>query len=91
MVQLVSQALDRVRRRERRQFPQELRGVRWAMLKGEERLTDAERRTRQRVCAGRLQTGKAFNHLDALRQIMRQPDPVAAERDLTKEYDDYRT
>lgn len=82
VVQLVSRALDQVRRRERRQFPQELRGVRWALLKGEARLTDAERRTRQRVCAGRLQTGKAFNHLDALRQIMRQADPAAAERDL---------
>ena len=82
VVQLVTDALDEVRRRERRDFPQELKGVRWAMLKGEDKLSDEERATRRRVCAGRLQTGKAFNHLDALRQIMKEPDPVVAERDL---------
>ena len=82
VVKLVGDALDQVRRRERREFPQELKGVRWAMLKGEDRLTEAERRTRQRVCAGKLQTGKAFNQLDALRDIMKEPDPGVAERDL---------
>ena len=82
VVQLVGNALDQVRRRERREFPQELKGVRWAMLKGEDRLTEAERRTRQRVCSGKLQTGKAFNQLDALRDIMKEPDPAVAERDL---------
>ena len=82
VVQLVSHALDQVRRRERREFPQELKGVRWAMLKGEEKLTEEERNTRQRVCAGKLQTGKAFNHLDALRSIMKEPNPTKAELDL---------
>jgi len=52
------------------------------MLKGEDRLSEAERRTRQRVCAGKLQTGKAFNQLDALRDIMKEPDPAVAERHL---------
>jgi len=32
VVQLVSQALDRVRRRERRDFPTELKGLLWALL-----------------------------------------------------------
>ena len=82
VVQLVSQALDQVRRRERREFPEQLKGVRWAMLKGEDKLTDEERATRSRVCAGKLQTGKAFNHLDALREIMKEPVPEIAERDL---------
>jgi transposase len=82
VVKLVGDALDQVRRREHLEFPQQLKGVRWAMLKGEDRLTEAERRTRQRVCAGQLQTGKAFNQLDALRDIMKEPDPVLAERDL---------
>lgn len=82
VVQLVSQALDQVRRRERREFPAELKGVRWAMLKGEDKLTEAERDTRRRVCAGKLQTGKAFNHLDALRSIMKEPEATVAERDL---------
>jgi transposase len=82
VVKLVGDALDQVRRRERREFPQELKGVRRAMLKGEDKLSDEERRTRQRVCAGKLQTGKAFNQLDALRDIMKNPDPGVAERDL---------
>ena len=81
-VQLVSHALDQVRRRERREFPEELKGVRWAMLKGEDKLTEQEKNTRQRVCAGKLQTGKAFNHLDALRSIMKEPNPTKAELDL---------
>ena len=82
VVQQVSHALDQVRRRERREFPEELKGVRWAMLKGEDCLTEAERRTWQRVCAGKLQTGKAFNPLNALRDIMKEPEPAVAEWDL---------
>jgi transposase len=82
VVQLVSHALDQARRRERREFPEELKGVRRAMLKGEDKLTDEERNARQRVCAGKLQTGKAFNHLDALRSIMKESSPKKAEHDL---------
>lgn len=52
------------------------------MLKGEDKLGDEERATRSRVCAGKLQTGKAFNHLDALRDLMKEPDPLVAERSL---------
>jgi len=81
-VKLVSDALDKVRKRARREFPEALKGVRWAMLKGDDKLTEEERRLRQRVCAGKLQTGKAFNQLEPLRTIMKQPDPVAAEKDL---------
>ena len=82
VVQLVTQALDEVRRRERREFPEELKGVRWALLKGEDKLTEEQRQIRRRVCAGKLQTGKAFNHLDALRAIMQQPDAKVAEQEL---------
>lgn len=82
VVQLVTNALDQVRRRERREFPEALKGVRWALLKGEDKLTDEQRKTRRRVCAGKTQTGKAFNHLDALRTIMKEPDAAVAERDL---------
>ena len=52
------------------------------MLKGEDKLSEEERTTRQRVCAGKLQTGKAFNHLDALRSIMKEPNSTKAELDL---------
>ena len=82
VVQLVSHALDEVRRRERRAFPEELKKVRWALLKGDDKLTEADRETRRRVCRGKLQTGKAFNHLDALRELMKETDAAAAEKDL---------
>ena len=78
----VSHALDEVRRRERMAFPNELKKVRWALLKGEDKLTEADRETRRRVCRGKLQTGKAFNHLDALRELMREPDAAVAEKVL---------
>jgi transposase len=82
LVQLVTQAVDEVRRRERKVFPEELKGKRWLFLKGDAKLSDAERLERQRLCAGRLQTGKAFNHLDALRALMAEPDPAEAEATL---------
>lgn len=66
VVQLATRALDEVGRRERREFPQELQGARWALLQPQ----------------NQLQTGKAFNHVDALRTIMAQTDVQAAEADL---------
>jgi len=53
------------------------------MPKGDDRLTDEERRTRRRMSAGKRQTGKAFDHLDALRSIMKQTGAKAATRDFT--------
>ena len=82
VIAAVSAAVDRVRRRERHEFPEELKGKRWILLKGDEKLTEAERKERRVLCSGKLQTGKAFNHLDALRDIMRQNNPKAAEKDL---------
>ena len=82
VVQLATRALDEVRRRERREFPQELQGARWALLKPQNQLTPEQQQIRQRVCSGQLQTGKAFNHVDALRTIMAQTDVRAAEADL---------
>jgi transposase len=79
VVQLVTQAVDEVRRRESKTFPAELKGKRWLFLKGEAKLSENEQQERQRLCAGQLQTGKAFNHLDALRTLMAEPDPVEAE------------
>ena len=34
------------------------------------------------VCAGKLHTGKAFNHLDALRTIMKEADAALVEHSL---------
>lgn len=83
VVKLVGEALDEVRKRERQQFPEELKGALWALKKDWSRLTEEERKIRERVLGGHLQTGKAFNHLDALRTLMREPDPAKAERQLT--------
>lgn len=79
VVKLVTEALDEVRRRESREFPEQLKGTRWIWLKSEGKLTEAQQAERQRLCAGKLQTGKAYNHLDALRTLMRQSDPAEAE------------
>jgi transposase len=78
VVKLVTEALDQVRRRESREFPEALKGKRWLFLKSEKKLSEPEQAERQRLCAGKLQTGKAFNHLDALRTLMRQSDPAEA-------------
>lgn len=82
VVKLVSEALDEVRRRERKEFPEALKGARWALLKGTDKLSEEELKIRQRICAGKLQTGKAFNHLDSLRDIMSQSDVEEATADL---------
>ncbi len=82
VVKLVGEALDEVRKRERREFPEELKGALWALRKDWSQLTEEERRIRERVLGGRLQTGKAFNHLDALRTLMREPDATQAEKQL---------
>jgi transposase len=78
----LGQFADHLRRRERRAFPEELKKVRWALLKGDDKLREADRETRRRVCRGKLQTGKAFNHLDALREVMKETDAAVAEKDL---------
>lgn len=82
VVQAVSTAVDEVRRRERHSFPELLKGTRWLFLKGDDKLTAAQRAQRDQLCRGKLQTGKAYAHLTALRDIMRQPEAQAAEQDL---------
>ena len=82
VMQLATDAVDQVRRRERQSFPELLKGKRWLFLKGEDKLSAAEQAERARLCRGQLQTGKACNHVDALRDIMKQSDAAAAEEDL---------
>lgn len=82
VVQLVTQAVDEVRRRERKSFPDLLQGTRWLFLKGQEQLQPEELKRRDELCRGKLHTGRAFGHLDALRDIMKQKEAHAAEGDL---------
>jgi transposase len=82
VIQMATGAVDAVRRREREKFPELLKGKRWLFLKGEDQLSEAEKAERARLCRGQLQTGKAWNHVDALRDIMKQKEVAAAEQDL---------
>jgi transposase len=82
VVQLVSQALDEVRRRERKSFPELLKGTRWIWLKGAEKLSEAERAHRDQLCQGKLHTARAYAHLEALRDVMKESAPQDAEEAL---------
>jgi transposase len=77
----VSSAVDAVRRRERQSFPELRKGTRWLWLKGEDQLTEEQQDQRRRLCRGPLQTARAFGHLEALRDLMKQRR-AEAERDL---------
>lgn len=81
VVAAVSAAVDAVRRRERQSFPELLKGTRWLWLKGEDKLTGEQKEQRRQLCRGKLQTGRAHAHLEALRDLMKQKR-AEAERDL---------
>jgi len=82
VVQLVSKAVDEVRRREHKSFPELLKGTRWLWLKGEQKLSEAERAQRVKLCQGKLQTARAHGHLEALRDVMQEPEPADGEAAL---------
>jgi transposase len=82
VVQSVSTAVDAVRRRERQSFPELLKGTRWLLLKGDDKLTAERQAQRNQLCGGKLHTGRAHGHLMALRDPMKQPNLADAERDL---------
>lgn len=74
VVGMAQRALDQVRRRERAAFPEELHGKRWLILKSYEKLSPGEQAERDQLCRGKLQTGKACNQVDALREILQEDD-----------------
>ena len=71
-----------MRRRERKQFPAELKATRWLQLKGCEKLDDGEKSRLRQLRTSHLQTGKAYNLLDGLRSILQMAEAEAAEREL---------
>ena len=81
IVQLATRAVDEVRRRERKQFPQELKHARWLLLKGFEKLDEEQKSRLRTLRTSHLQTGKAYNLLDGLRWIL-QMNSAEAEREL---------
>lgn len=82
IVQLATRAVDEVRRRERKQFPQELKHARWLLLKGFEKLQEEEKIRLRALRTSHLQTGKAYNLLDGLRWILQMKSAEEAEREL---------
>lgn len=82
IVQLATRAVDEVRRRERKQFPQELKHARWLLLKGFEKLKEEEKSRLRTLRTSHLQTGKAYNLLDGLRWILQMKSAEQAEREL---------
>lgn len=82
IVQLATRAVDEVRRRERKQFPQELKHARWLLLKGFEKLDEEQKSRLRTLRTSHLQTGKAYNLLDGLRWILQMNAAEEAEREL---------
>jgi transposase len=71
VVQLLTAAVDAVRRRESADFPELLKGTRYLWLKNQENLTDEQVEQRRRLCRGKLQTAKAHGHLAAFQDLLK--------------------
>lgn len=71
VVQLLTTAVDTVRRRESMRFPQLLKGTRYLWLKNEENLSEAQQEQRRKLCRNNLQTAKAHCHLAAFQDLLK--------------------
>jgi len=80
VVQLLTVAVDAVRRRESADFPDLLKGTRYLWLKNEENLTPEQQEQRRELCRSKLATGKAHCHLAAFQDLLkaRQVDEAVA-------------
>ena len=78
VVSLLTSAVDQVRRRERVQFPDLLKGTRYLWLKNEANLTEEQRARRCQLCRYQLQTAKAYCHLSAFQDLLKAPDVTEA-------------
>jgi transposase len=71
VVQLLTTAVDKVRRRESIRFPDLLKGTRYLWLKNEENLTEVQQEHRRKLCQNNLQTAKAHCHLAAFQDLLK--------------------
>ena len=71
VVQLLTTAVDAVRRRESARFPGLLKGTRYLWLKNEENLSEAQQEQRRKLCRNNLQTAKAHCHLAAFQDLLK--------------------
>lgn len=74
VVQLLTQGVDKVRRRESQEFPELLKGTRYLWLKNESNLTEEQRTSLKELCRSKLQTAKAHSHLVAFQDLLRVRD-----------------
>lgn len=70
IVSLITQAVDTIRRRESRAFPDLLKGTRYLWLKRQENLSAEQVAQRDELCRYNLQTAKAFAHLRAFQDLL---------------------
>ncbi len=71
VVQLITVAVDKVRRRESAVFPELLKGTRYLWLKNQENLSPEQQEQRQNLCGSKLQTAKAHCHLAAFQDLLK--------------------
>jgi transposase len=71
VVQLLTTAVDEVRRRESFRFPHLLKGTRYLWLKNEENLSEPQQEQRRNLCRNNLQTAKAHCHLAAFQDLLK--------------------
>jgi transposase len=71
VVQLLTTAVDTIRRRESIRFPRLLKGTRYLWLKNEENLTEPQQEQRRKLCRNNLQTAKAYCHLAAFQDLLK--------------------
>lgn len=74
MVKIISDGVDKVRKRESKSFPSMLKGTKYLWLTNEENLKPEKREQRQRLCNSKLQTAKAYCHLSAFQDIIKTAD-----------------
>jgi transposase len=82
VVGLLTTAVDQVRRRESKAFPELLKGTRYLWLKNEANLTPEQQRERTRLCRCKLQTAKAFCQLSAFQDLLKARDVEEAKSGL---------
>lgn len=71
VVQLLTGAVDAVRRRESADFPDLLKGTRYLWLKNESNLSPEQQQQRAQLCRSKLQTAKAHCHLAAFQDLLK--------------------
>ena len=74
VVQLLTEGVDKVRRRESQQFPELLKGTRYLWLKNQAKLSEEQRQNLQELSRSKLQTAKAHSHLVAFQDLLRARD-----------------